>query len=726
MYHFLLRWRSKSHHGFSYGLRRCTANGTGFSKGSEVHFSIYRLFHFSPMLSNAALSILSLLRQRGPIPVSKISAELPDEALEEASESGGIAEVLKRRTDVVIVTLKKSVHVAVLKDMVQHVDRQHKQGVFFLLAAISALHNLPKIFSFRGAPLVPTIEALHRMAVGEGYSNLFNSPDAVHRTIHRYPTLFRIERGGRVRLTSLTDSSTVAGERQPDLVPSVTKVLTVKQEMLLSSLRKTVPESMYVSLKFWCSSSSGFWRSLQFQDLLSRLQELQSIDPPRIDVRQFGDGVEHYFVRILARQQDGFTVEEEEKKLVFDRQKKYFLLGREMIKCLEVYKSASSENYLSMIKGLTMNQIVEIIPSTLKEHILQLVYDEVDSSHNLDKNEAIILLFDRFRHIFDVRFSTGTIRLWSVLPPAEQPSTLTWETSPLPLVLRHALKELADRPQTPQCLFDSMPAILQWELQQLYPTTSGAKFTKNSSPENECIEEQVSAFNGAASMRLFSSHHSMFLFVAEDGLVYTPQLVASQKKKKFVNLSDSEKANVVFQLLPSAGAVDLMTFMGHDVGRELPFSPKTITETFVSRYPTFFRLYSPFASNRTVVGKVGAPPPPTDLLNPSFQCLEDLIKFIALHGIGGVTESTIMNNLSKEGRALIKRLGTPSEIAEQLPMWFDVRRDKFNSGASLITYIPGSAENSVRYPMLKLVSNDRSIDSNVDDAKEEWNEEWNE
>eukprot|EP00796_Vickermania_ingenoplastis_P010236 gene10236-7175_t len=624
-----------------------------------------RTFATTSSWRNAAASIVDLLRVSGPMPISKISAQLSDEDLEEASSCGGINQLLKRRSDMVIITIQKSVHIVVLKDLVQHVDPHQKEAVCILLALLTAIQHFPKMFSARG-PIIPSHEGLFRLAMKEGFTARFDCADSVHRVLHRYPTLFRIERG-RVRLTLASDIP-VKREQCPQPSVGVTeKPLTSRQEMLLKALRS---------------------------HLLNRLEELQLADPPRVDVRRLGAN-EEVMVRILGRQKDGFSVEEEERKGVFRTQESLFALAQKVVMALQDYCKASPENHTSMRKGLSMSEILAILPDDLGDSLSSLFVEQ--SIVKSDKSFAI-LFFDRLRHVFDVRFGEGTVRLWSVVPPAEQPSTLTWETTPLPLLLRHLLASLVS-PLTPQDLYENCPPLLRWQLHKLYDTGTQT--------------------DGGAAIRLFVSHHAMFMFLAQDGSVYTPQLLVSQKKPPGAHLTDAEKAKAVCEILPGTGAVDLMAFMTSERGRQLPFSTRNISETFVSRYPNLFRLYSPFASNRTVVGRVGVPPPPADLLNPSFTSIDDIIKFVALHAIGGVTESTIMNNLSKEGRALVRRVGTPSDLAEQLPMWFDVRKDKFNGGASLITYLPGStsetASSSTSHATrtLRLVSNDLRLLSQI-------------
>lgn len=687
------------------------------------------LLDFSVKRYVASQSILSLLRERGPTPISKISSELSDGDLEEISESGvSIIELLKRKSDVVVLTIMKSLHIAFLKDMIQHVELHHKQKVSFLLASVAALHHFPRMFSTHlSLPAINT-DALLRIAMKEGTASLFDSTDTVHRILHRYPSLFKVERGGQVRL-ALPSVSTPPGK---DILPEIPPVLsssfacqmTVKQNMLLSALKKNLSESIYMQLTTWLASTSAFWRSLPLEDLLGRLDQLQRNDPPLIDVRKFGSRMESIFIRVLGRQADGMTLEDEKKKNVLDVQQKLFGLGNQAAKELQDFISRGRENYLSMLQGLSMDKISEILSPELRSRAFQLFFSDSNPGTDGHPNSSLILLFDRFRHIFDVNFSSGTVRLWSALPPSEQPSTLTWESSPLPLLLRHLLTSLQTHPRSPQELFDSLPPLLQWQLNQTYG--QGIKMEGEMKPKVGKIggdsKEQIS---------LFVSHHSMFMFLAQDGLVYTPQLVISQKQKKCLNLSDNEKAIALFNSLPPSGAVDLMTFLGSDAGRQLPFSTRNISESFVLRFPSFFKLYSPFASHRTVVGRVGVPPPPANFLNPNFESPADIIKFIALHAVGGVTESAIVNNLSKEGRAWLKRIGTPTDIAEQLPMWFDVRRDKFNCGASLITYIPGSRDNvnpSSRppFPTLQLITNDRKCQSEIKEKGDEWNEEWDE
>lgn len=55
-----------------------------------------------------------------------------------------------------------------------------------------------------------------------------------------------------------------------------------------------------------------------------------------------------------------------------------------------------------------------------------------------------ILIFDRLRHHFDVNFNINSVRPWNILAEDLQPSSLTTETTPLPLVLRALRLALSD------------------------------------------------------------------------------------------------------------------------------------------------------------------------------------------------------------------------------------------------------------------------------------------
>lgn len=690
----------------------------------------WRLFHYSVRRCSVSDSIFSVLRERGPTPISKISSELSDSDLEEVSDSGSsIVDLLKRRNDVVVVTIVKSLHIAFLKDMLQQVEPSHKRGVALLLASVAALQCFPKMFSSSSHLSTPVIhvEMLFRIATKEGFTSFFDSSDAVHRILHRYPSLFKLGRNGHVRLSlpSVTSNAITPPtvEMNPSSSSSFAGQLSAKQNMLFSALKKCFSESIYIPLRAWLISTNGFWCSLPLDHLLSRLDDLQKNDPSLIDVRKFGDEPECIFIRILGRQADGLTIEDERKKNIPDIQQKLFMLGNQAAKELQRFISQNRENYLAVLKGLTMNQLNQILTAEIRSQTFQLLFPDMGEKKEFPP-EALILLFDRLRHIFDVSFSSGTVRLWSALPPSEQPSTLTWESSPLPLVLRYLLSSLQSHPKSLQQLYECLPSTLQSQLNQLY-----CQQTKN---DVDVVYGSLNLVGDSCErIRLFISQHSMFMFLAQDGLVYTPHLVISQNQKKTVNLSDSEKAIALFNALPCIDAVDLMSFLGSDAGRQLPFPAKTVSETFVSRFPSFFKIYSPFASHRTIVGRVGVSPPPVNFLNPKFESVDDIVKFIALHAVGGVTESAIVNNLSKEGRAWLKRIGTPTELAEQLPMWFDVRRDKFNCGASLITYIPGSRGNlnalsSSSLAGLKLVKNDRKLEKHAREKDEDWHEDWDE
>lgn len=676
--------------------------------------SFPRYYHISLCYFSAVNSIVSLLRFRGPMPVSKISSSLSDQDLEEASEAGGIVELLKTRNDLILVTIKKNIHVAILKEMLG--SRESNASVAFLVASVAAVTHLPRPFSQNGAAL-PTVELLYHLAQEEGFGNTFDSPDAICRTASRLTNLLKRDRCGTLHLAIGSESPRVTNPSNTAAPPSFPQLgaqgLSMSSSLLLAALKKDVPESIYISLSTWLARCVRYWRFLPLDEILTKLEALQAHEPPLIDVRKFGSDPGNVFIRILCRHEEKYYVESEKQKGVFRTQEKLYSLGHKVETLLRNFVSEGPQNYATMLKGISMQKFDTLLPLKLKEELLSCFYSTDEQEK---KVEVLILFFDRHRHIYDVQLSSGVIRLWNVLPQEEQPSTLTWETTPLPLVLRNIRLQVSHAPQSLGDLYKNLPKELQWQLCELY--AKGITDDENAPKESRINREE-------AAIREFLSQHSMFLFVAQDDQVYTPELLVSQKSKKLANLSDREKALAFYNILPDSGAVDLWNFLASGKAKQLPFSARCINETFLSRYPLYFRLYSPFACNRTVVGKVGCVPPPCDYLNPSFESLEDIIKFMALHAIGGVTQSSVTNNLSKGGRAYIKRVGQLTDIAEQLPMWFSVRRDKFNSGASLITYLASvNEEVNEKRSSLKLKMNDHRLDTQ--EPKDEWNDDWNE
>ncbi|KAH9600516.1 hypothetical protein LSM04_004455 [Trypanosoma melophagium] len=439
--------------------------------------------------------------------------------------------------------------------------------------------------------------------------------------------------------------------------PSISGALTddPKLNKLIIFLQKTVPFSHYLPLRSLIQmsrSSMCFSPRMSVEDILA---ELQRVPATLLDCRVIGEEMDDVFLRMVDAERRIFVNDES----VIDKKFAVLKFGKSLLNAFRVYATESPENRRKLQSGVSMTDLKDILPADLMKQLF--LYE------TKQKDAACIFIFDRLRHLFDVNMNAYMVRPWEVLGEAGQPSSLTWQTTPIPVVLRHSVTALAEKPLSPETFFLSLPKSSREQLQLAYPTVEA-----------------------------FVANHSLYLLL-KDGLVWTPYLAAASQGARVPSsmrvgvsgrhFTEPVKAQMLMQLMPKDHPVEWNRFRGHPLVRELPFNTASIKPDFFEKHREYFRVYEVLGCTKLIVGRRDGNPPPAHYLQPPCNSLADLVRQMAFFSIGGAQESTILNHLSKEARLMVRRYGSLEQIARQLPMWFHVQNERLEQGSAIISYI---------------------------------------
>lgn len=613
-----------------------------------------------------------ILRRHGALPLPRVTALLSDEMLDIMSNiTGGLRRYLQDRPSRYRVeVLSSGVTVVMLESELRRAG-PCASTIAQVLANVAASPQQQMSLQqlFRALP------ALEQRRCGNEHvleSVLQQHPSFVavqNGIVRAVPTSFALQRG----LTSTPSSPLLTGVRaamvQETLpeppVSSNTVVEDAKMNKLLALLRSFVPCSYYVPLRYVTESSRGYMCFSVGMPVNDVLEELQRVSEMVLDCRVIGNGLDDVFLRMMDAERRPHVGDDSASATQYA----VLSLGRPLIEAFRAYAARGPENKERLQSGIAMTELRDVLPLDLLERCLQLY-------KTTQKDAACIFIFDRLRHLFDVNMTAYMVRPWEALPACAQPSSLTWQTTPLPVVLRHCLAALTSKPLSPENLFAALPATSRKQLLCAY-----------------------------SSVTEFVAQHSLYLLLKDD-LVWTPYLAAQMQGARVPgtarggasgrHLSDSLKARMLMEVLPLGHPVDWHKFRLHPLTRDLPFSTRELRQDFFERHRDCFRLYEVLGVTALIVGRRDGTPPPSHLLQPPCTSLSDLVRQVALFSIGGAQEATILNNLSKEARMMVRRYGTLEHIVRQLPMWFDVRNERREQGSAIISYIAADPEHTSR------------------------------
>ncbi|KAG8347508.1 hypothetical protein ERJ75_000241100 [Trypanosoma vivax] len=633
-------------------------------------------------------SLRAILRRHGALPLSRASSMLSDEVLESMSNlKGGLRQYVQDRpsrfqTEV----LPSGVTVVMLASELRRAGGSAPLvGKVLAVVATAPQQQMHVSHVFRALSPVEQRKCGNDRLL-ESFLLQHPSLLIVHNGVVRpAPTSFMALKGVSASSTSrsqtisqqmsassaapscmpVSGDGPVVCETLPEapmpLAPHSTGCSDPKLNKLLLLLQRAVPFSFYVPLHVVAAGMRHRLAIFSPEAKQSEIiEELQRVPGTILDCRVIGDEKEDVFLRMMDAERRPYIGDESSIAQGFE----VLPLGPPLIKAFRKYGSISGENRQRLRNGVSMRELGDILPPNLIEQLR--IYGPNQ------KDTAFILIFDRLRNLFDVNMSACMVRPWDVMQEHEQPSSLTWQTTPVPTVLRHTLEILRDKPIAPDALTTALPTYAQKQLQWAY-----------------------------SSVAEFVSHHSLYLLMKDD-LVWTPYLAAASQGARVPSatrgghaagrhLKDTVKARMLMEIMPKHHAVVWSRFRTTPAVRELPFDVRDIRQDFFDRHRDCFAVYEVLGSTTLIVGRRDGTPPPGNLLQPPCRSLADLIRLIALWTVGGAQEATVLNYLSKDARTMVRRYGSVVQIVQQLPMWFEVRGERQGAGSAIISYIgPGS------------------------------------
>ncbi|KPA85619.1 putative mitochondrial hypothetical protein [Leptomonas pyrrhocoris] len=758
-------------------------------------------------LDFTALSIRSVVRNTGPIPLSKLTPLLADEFLETIGNTGmSLAKFIEQRPNYLsVVHLPGHVVITMPFHLSKHFDGDEKQKLgIWVLALLSATHFLP------GQPQVAALGLSSPQPTVEELSNALRlwtivSPTRLEIFLRSEPKLFAVHAGTRrVRclvVNAITPNETAMRSAAGRLEPLLKAIKPYESSKFALWLRTVVPSQFHVPVSYVIKQARELnaletafgTTSPTLEQIKGQFQQLPS---GFADIRAFGDALNTVFVRVIDPEPllleagvpnyGGINAPPELSAADHNPTQ----LAQELTAALEQYASQSELTRARMVKGLEMSRLRDYVPASLMRKLEQFFgFSEKDDPR------VCILLLDRLRHLWEVQLNAGTARLWAYLPESEMPSSLTLQTSPSPRVLLHCQRLLVECGAQPLMdLYNVLPSDLKSAFMNLYsppyekPTEGAisAVVAHDASAASSLLTPLVSSPPSPPSetcitgaLQIFLRAHSLFFFMKDD-LVHASRSIQpvhnervspimqkeraaglhrqgmptagkngkrESAKHRELPLTDFEVAQVVYDTLPPDSWILVDSLRRYlcmpkpdffmKKSRGLPV--QTFRREFFERHHRFFDLHELFAFDKLVVSRAAMEVKETHLVAPRIHTIYHLIKLMALLSVDSISDASLTRRIPLKGRIILKSIGSVTDLAQQLPMWFVVRRDEVNCGASLIRYIgplanpPRSAYALKPHPsgvLTRKVRNDPFADIPPDNVEggsvDGWNDDWNE
>lgn len=699
-----------------------------------------------------------------------------DEHLERLGNTGGgLAQFIRRHPEAfVVVQMPGRVHVAMLNDAASLFrSSEHKTlglRVIGLLTVAQHMTGTQVATSLGFSSATPTVTELCKAL--RHWSLV--SPIQLKRFFHQYEEVFWYHPMSlyvRLRCSKACTPAPAPALARP-LPPdhAVTRAQHSRFQLWLSAV---LPSQYHVPLSYLMDAAvtanmSATLFGCEAPSLEDVRHAFQQLPPQFVDVRAFGASPMAIFVRLLRPEplllQAGvrtYTSDAPPPESVASRHDPT-LLGRKLTEALQKGAAEDHLKHLRLVQGLHMVHLRDCVPADLVREI-EMFYGLVEGG---DLRVSILLL-DRLRHLWEVQLDSSRVRPWAFLPASEQPSSLTLETSPVPRVMVHLQRILADNgPQLPADLYAELPMDLQEALLRTYGPVE----------EADALPDTTT---GADAISSFVETHSLF-FMRQGDRVYTPRLAAEELQhptkadgarwgvrgredgacvgkpldpastpwrpaKQDVEMSEIEIAQFLHDAIPVGQPVAVDALRSALVkerrrrGLAGEKARRFVRREFFERYKRLFKLYEYFAYDKLIVGRAEDPSPPPHVLQPRMTNIGQVIKFIALFSSESASDGALTRALPRDGRMLLKAVGSVTDLAEQLPMWFLAQRDKHNFSSSLIRYIGPLAESekpsawALKPPpsgvLTRKVPNDPFADigsEELDGKPAEWNDDWNE
>lgn len=328
-----------------------------------------------------------------------------------------------------------------------------------------------------------------------------------------------------------------------------------------------------------------------------------------------------------------------------------------------------------------------------------------------------VLLFDRFRHVFDVFVDTLEVRLrrevvlgWLTLSPnatigevflavhrCPRLSLLRPKfdsvTTPVPLAVRELRQLLSKNSKPVQLAALSLCELVISELQIVFGTENNAELLRM-------------AISYHPHVFVICDENGQSANLSSDNCIATPAMLMAMKNHNVSSASPQSYgtkewnkrvlAQAIYDSLPS-GEDEVVIWTHHlsflrsqysDIipAAELQSSAITNGFQFFREFPDMFSVFELIINTPAsfAVGRFGVSTPIG--CHPRVcNTLTDALRQIAVLTVGGSTEEFTTMSLSNDARTIIKRHGGVGKVVAQLPQWFEVR-------AGLITYVGASAE----------------------------------
>ncbi|CCW66268.1 unnamed protein product [Phytomonas sp. Hart1] len=705
------------------------------------------------MNKNVETSLQGVLRRSGPIPLSRISWYLDDDSMEFLSTyAGGPMAFCSRYPKLFhVVILPNRINVLLGYEEFYYIPFVDRKMCMWVAAVLVTAFYMPKAIPL---PVTPTTVQLYQYMQGNKDEVLLHgitkiSQQELRLKLRYYNQLF-VYNADRLCLArhrfilmgntseAVAQAMGISKKLAPPTISSSTTVFThaftpsisgahygSDRKSLIDFIKAHVPTTFFVPLTYL----------LQCPDAERTFGVDCTFEAVRASITD-GDVNEFFCIQVLAPTLKGtyvrrlkpddadcFYSEEDpsdEKRAVLRgavtgevKPQKHqppeiaaqayniFSIGNKITQELIQFQTQSELNHIRLVKGVSM---VELQSEILSKDLVKEIEGFLGADNLPNLGIFYLLIFDRLRHLFDVDTQQGCVRPWALLRSEEQPSSLTTTTTPLPLVLHSLQQQLSRGPLATSALYKNLSIFCRRQLLTLYHQDSWMQISRTALDTPDAISR------GCNSLRTFVNKHSLYFVQRGDDLLCSSAYLATevtksvsfrsidsdypvqQRRKK---ITDFEMAEMIYNILPQCEPVLWRNFCtSRKVKMTLPFDALKLRKDFFNRFKSYFITCDAFFTNRLIVGRADCDVPPLDVLQPPLKTIESIIKFIALHAIGGVTEIEIMSALSKEGRVFMKMFGSCADLVKKLPEWFEVRRGIFHQSNSIITYI-GSENNSL-------------------------------
>lgn len=738
------------------------------------------------------MSLRSTLRTTGPIPLSKLTPLIADELLETIGKEGvSLAKFLDKYPSYThTVHLPGHIIIAMGSNVYLYFDSNERRKLgIWVMALLSAAHHLPG---------QPPVVALGLSAPHPTILELSNalrhwtivSPVQLAAFLRSFPDIFTVfTPTRRVRLNVLNSIAhndhiqrTVVG----GLVPLLKTVKTQDTSKFALWLRTVVPSQFHIPVshvllrarELNVMETTFGTEAPTLDQIKARFQQLPS---GFADIRAFGDSPNTVFIRVIDPEplllDSGVSTYggDSTPPEVDAAQHNPTQLAQELTAAIEHYASQTPLTRARVVKGIAMSRLRDYVPAALMQR-LEAFY----GFSARDDPSVCILLLDRLRHLWEVQLSAGTARPWTLLAASEMPSSLTLQTSPSPRVLQHCQRLLLECGAQPLMeLYHVLPSDLKMAFLELYGDATKQTAT-NEGVAHPVTPQQPDDASILAAVQAFLRVHSLYFFI-KDGLAHTSRSPANREdernphqrkgegdatvggvgaarglrdtaKKGMLKVgsaaaSDAEIAKSLYDAIPRDTIV-LVDSLRNSLGlstaevrqrRHRGIPVQSIRREFINRFPQYFKQHFLLGHDKITVSRADANILETHLMVPRINTIGRLLKMMALFSLNSISDASLTRRLPLDGRDLLKGIGSATDLAEQLPMWFAVQRDDRNFGSSLIRYIGPIVETERSAYALKphpsgtltrKVPNDPfadiTPDNLVDGHVDGWNSEWDE